>query len=139
MCTNDSNSGRGSKTSSPLCLPSNNRLRRDECALGIHQNTTGESISTRQNLPSRRGRGLYPGVCHNCLDGLQEGGLTMVSTLKRLCTRSCCSQGIGLPEHFFEDVTCIGLLSPLRRGALDRVCIGRFEQSMSGLCLSCGL
>src|SRR6266704_6219506 len=42
MCTNDSNSGRGSKTSSPLCLPSNNRLRRDECALGIHQNTTGE-------------------------------------------------------------------------------------------------
>src|SRR6266568_7992191 len=44
MCTNDSNSGRGSKTSSPLCLPSNNRLRRDECALGIHQNTTGEDI-----------------------------------------------------------------------------------------------
>src|SRR3989449_5718801 len=42
MCTNDSNSGRGSKTYSPLCLPSNNRLRRDECALGIHQNTTGE-------------------------------------------------------------------------------------------------
>src|SRR6266436_7068400 len=44
MCTNDSNSGRGSKTSSPLCLPSNNRLRRDECALGIHQNTTGEQM-----------------------------------------------------------------------------------------------
>src|SRR5205807_9989797 len=43
MCTNDSNSGRGSKTSSPLCLPSNKRLRRDECALGIHQNTTEES------------------------------------------------------------------------------------------------
>src|SRR5207302_5620812 len=45
MCTNDSNSGRGSKTSSPLCLPSNKRLRRDECALGIHQNTTGELIT----------------------------------------------------------------------------------------------
>src|SRR5438552_16428613 len=45
MCTNDSNSGRGSKTSSPLCLPSNKRLRRDECALGIHQNTTGEYSS----------------------------------------------------------------------------------------------
>src|SRR6266699_3945371 len=45
MCTNDSNSGRGSKTSSPLCLPSNNRLRRDECALGIHQNTTGEYLN----------------------------------------------------------------------------------------------
>src|SRR5438128_975256 len=43
MCTNDSNSGRGSKTSSPLCLPSNKRRWRDECALGIHQNTTGEN------------------------------------------------------------------------------------------------
>src|SRR4029450_7353366 len=42
MCTNDSNSDRGSKTSSPLCLPSNKRLRRDECVLGTHQITTGE-------------------------------------------------------------------------------------------------
>src|SRR5687767_1087206 len=44
MCTNDSNSGRGSKTSSPLCLPSNKRLRRDKCALGTHQITTGELL-----------------------------------------------------------------------------------------------
>src|SRR5215831_7520792 len=46
MCTNDSNSGRGSKTSSPLCLPSNKRRRRDECALGTYQITTGESSYT---------------------------------------------------------------------------------------------
>src|SRR6266700_6515835 len=52
MCTNDSNSGRGSKTSSPLCLPSNNRLRRDECALGIHQNTTGE-LSAEQKAANK--------------------------------------------------------------------------------------
>src|SRR5262249_27050205 len=44
MCTNDSNSGRGSKTSSPLCLPSNKRRRRDECALGTYQITTGELL-----------------------------------------------------------------------------------------------
>src|SRR6266576_5107398 len=44
MCTNDSNSDRGSKTSSPLWLPSNKRLRRDECVLGTHQITTGDDV-----------------------------------------------------------------------------------------------
>src|SRR5262249_35283181 len=46
MCTNDSNSGRGSKTSSPLCLPSTKRLRRDKCALGTRQITTGEDTTS---------------------------------------------------------------------------------------------
>src|SRR5713226_7068278 len=59
MCTNDSNSGRGSKTSSPLCLPSNKRRRRDECALGTHQNTTVEAPGSP---PCRPPNGLHDRV-----------------------------------------------------------------------------